>query len=132
MIRVTYEEVQGIFETDLTELQINNFIRGANLIVENSLVPADALDDATLKEIELYLAAHLCCMRDQRVSSNSVRNVSESYQYKLGLRLEVTMYGQQCLIFDTTGILHNLNKGRKSASMSFIGGNITDKLSIEL
>jgi trans-2-enoyl-CoA reductase len=127
-MRVTSDEVKVIYDTTLTDTQIDAFINTANIVVNKNLED-EITDDDLLKEIELYLAAHFCSMRDQRVSSNSVRSVSESYQYRLGLRLEVTMYGQQALILDNTGTLANLNKGRKMASISFIGGDLSEELS---
>lgn len=117
--RVTEAEVRMICEVDtaITGATFDVFISAANILV-NGIV---GLPAATLKEIERWLSAHFVSIRDQRVSSESA-GVSQSFQVSLGLNLQVTMYGQQALMLDTTGYLlrKSLSKGARPASLKTI------------
>ena len=78
--------------------------------------------------IERWLSAHFIAVMDQRAAREGVTPVSISYQYKLGLNLQSTMYGQQAILLDTSGALGRLNRGVKKASMTFVGGDLSDEL----
>ncbi len=106
MARVTPTEVKEIIEIDstITDPQIEVFIISANLLTNRC--EANGLTDAdTLKEVERWLSAHLVAIRDTRSSSEKADVVAQSFQYKLGLNFNVTMYGQQALLMDASGTL---------------------------
>jgi hypothetical protein len=67
------------------------------------------LSDARLSEIELYLAAHFCSLREPRLASEGIDVLSARYQGKTGMYLEATHYGQMAMMFDSTGTLRRWN-----------------------
>lgn len=120
MARVTALEVQEIIEVDSTVLEttpdLTPYISAATSLVDELLVGKH--DDDRLKEIERWLAAHFVAIRDVRRSSEKAGTVSESYQYKLGLGLSVTMHGQQAVRLDTSGTLYDLDQiGQKRSAI---------------
>lgn len=113
MARVTAADIQEILDVSSDVLtatpDLTPYITAANLLVTD-LLGSSSLSDDTLKEIERWLAAHFVAIRDPRTASEKAGSVGESYQYKLGLRLEVTTYGQQAIALDTTGTLADVNQ----------------------
>ena len=115
MARVTSDEVKEIIEVSSEVTDLTPFITAANLMVTDYLDGVHS--DELLKEIERWLAAHFVSIRDNRRASEKADDVAESYQYKLGLGLESSMYGQQAMRMDSSGKLTTANKsgGKKSA-----------------
>lgn len=105
--RVTQAEVEAIFDTALTDL--SPFITVANQMVTRYCTGGD-MSDAELKEVERWLSAHFASVQDARTASEKAGPVSENYQYKVGLDLDFTKYGQQAMVLDATGGLANWNK----------------------
>jgi len=123
--RVTAAQVSVLLiETELTTTQIDIFIPTATNVVDNNLADT-TLSDATLAIIELWLAAHFCRISEKAVGNETAGEIQEGFQYRLGLRLEVTMYGQQAVALDTTGTLRRLNdKGLAvTPELIFVGGD---------
>jgi len=118
--RVTDDEVFEIIETSLTDIDV--FINTANLMVTGYLT-GKGLSDATLKEIEKYISAHILSLRDPRTKSVGVDVLSESYQGQWGLGLNGTSYGQTAILLDTSGTLGMLAKNgfAQASSMNVIG-----------
>ena len=108
--RVTEDEVKEIIEVDTSITSIVPFITVANQLVTSECTDS-SLTDAILKEIERWLAAHFVAIRDMRRSSEKAGTVAENFQHSLGLNLQVTMYGQQACMLDTSGALLALSKG---------------------
>ncbi len=112
MARVTDAEVKEIMATSI---DTTPFIEVANLEVTEKLGDSSLSTDR-LKQIEKFLAAHLSCMKDPRVSNKKIGDASKSYSgVGGGLSLNATSYGQTVKMLDTTGILER-NDGKKSAS----------------
>ena len=110
MARTTAALVRGIIETDdVTIPDLDPFIDTSNTLVTECCAGVAAYDAARLELIERWLAAHFYAIRDNR-RSNEQADVSQAFQYKLGLILQVTMYGQQALMLDTAGGLAALSK----------------------
>ena len=113
MARVSEQDVKDILETAKTTLQIAPFLRSANLIVTNSLGSTD-LSDATLAEIEKWVAAHLVTiMAGGQVIEERVGDVATTYATSVDWKtvgLYTTLYGKQALMLDTTGRLADLGK----------------------
>jgi len=121
--RVSAAEVREIVDVDSSISDLTPFIEMATLIVDEELDDSGiGHTDARLKQIELLLAAHFVCIRDPRVGNEKAGPVGASYQYKLGLGLQVTTYGQQAMMMDSSGKLAEMNnkKGRKAASLKTI------------
>ncbi len=107
MARVTDVEVKEIFDTDI---DTTPFINTANALVTNKLA-SEGLDDDTLKQIELYLAAHFACAKDPRITNEKIGDASNTYQLpKNGSGLNATAYGEAAIMLDSTGILLNSTK----------------------
>lgn len=115
--RVTEVEVEEIIEVD-SSLSLTPFITAANIIVNDNLSDSSlSIATATLKEIERWLAAHLTQIRSNSlVRSEGVKGVTQAFQYRLGLNLQSTMYGQQAMMLDPTGTLAKLNKGEDAST----------------
>lgn len=125
--RVTVTEVKQIIEIDSTivDADLEVFITSANILTNKVNVDGGITDASQLKEIERWLSAHLMAIRDLRVDSEKAGPVSQKFQYKLALNFNVTMYGQQALILDTSGTLATLqrdaSRGKIRASLSTLG-----------
>lgn len=118
--RNTQAEVRAIAEFE-DSLTLTPFINLANRFTD-SVCTDSSLTEAQLKDIELYLSAHFASLREQRIASEKAGPVSASYQYKVGYRLDATMFGQQAILLDTSGALAELNrkKGRRTARINGI------------
>lgn len=98
------------------DADLEGFILSANELVTE--VCAGVLkDDGTayytdvrLELIERWLSAHFYKHLSKESSFESAGRVQVSYQYKVGLALLNTMYGQQALALDTNGGLAALSK----------------------
>jgi hypothetical protein len=113
MARTTVDDVKEILDTgSLTDAQITAFIGAATILVDD--VSGDSCMDATrLAEIERWLAAHLVSMRALQPVREKIGDASVTYgtsDAALGQGLKSTLYGQQALALDCSGIL-----GRSSA-----------------
>jgi len=114
--RVTHEEVLEIIDTDIEDT--TPFITIANLLVTAKL-SGESLEDAHLKEIERWLAAHFVAIRDPRALSEGIGDARVTYTFESGKGLEATPYGQQVLTLDTTGKMKQL--GKTPVSMTAMG-----------
>ena len=105
--RITVDDLVEIFETELTEAQLSAFVNSAHYVIQNNLL-SSGLSSDILTEIHKYLAAHFASLRDQRIASERVADVSMNYQGKTDMGLNATLYGQTALMLDTSGSLANL------------------------
>lgn len=69
-----------------------------------------------LELIETWLAAHFYAVRDPRRTQEGVGSVQEQFQSKVDLGLNVTHYGQQAMLLDTTGTLRAMATGSVAAT----------------
>lgn len=108
MARVTSDEVKQIINTTLDPTP---FIEAASVVVTDRLA-SESLGITTLKEIERWLAAHFLAIRDPQKKSQSIDGASETYVMAsvTGEGLKSTLYGQQALMLDSSGVLSNLGK----------------------
>ncbi len=128
-VRVTVEQVMRLFldaTPDVSSLQIEEAIETANSIVDERLVgtltPAlSYLSDATLTQIEKYLAAHFVALVDTPTSREGVSVISESVQQKVDLGLLYTKYGQQAVLLDATGTLRDMTAVKSKAPAAVRG-----------
>ena len=105
--RISVADLIEIFDTELTNAQLAAFVNSAHYVIQNNLL-SRGLGTDILTEIHKYLAAHFASLRDQRIQSERVADVSMTYQGKTGMYLESTYYGQMALTLDTSGTLANL------------------------
>ncbi len=112
--RTTIAQVQKIVATDVTIVGsdgsgLSAFIDTANNLV-TQICTGSGYTAETLELIERWLSAHFYSISDTRRASEQAGSVQESVQYKLGLNLQVTIYGQQAMLIDTAGNLGALQK----------------------
>jgi hypothetical protein len=121
MARITDAELRGIIELD-SDFVTTEFINYANSLVTDICVP-EGYSDGTLRNIEIWLAAHFCANsnRAQQVAQETAGPVSATYQYRLGLFLASTMYGQQALAMDWKGGLAALSKRLETGRKGKVG-----------
>ena len=105
--RITVDDLVEILETELTEAQLSAFVNSAHYLIQANLL-SSGLSSDVLTEIHKYLAAHFASLRDQRIESERVADVSMKYQGKTDMGLNATFYGQTALMLDTSGSLANL------------------------
>jgi hypothetical protein len=69
--------------------------------------PGKITDADTLKYVELYLAGHFLLMQEREgpMARESFGDTSEAYHNIYGPGLEASRFGQQAMMFDTTGTL---------------------------
>lgn len=79
----TASDVQDLLDTDLTTSEIDPFLTAAQRFVTDQLESED-IENATLTEIEKYLAAGIVTLRDPRLVSAQIDDVQESYQRETG------------------------------------------------
>ena len=114
--RATEEEVLEIMpaNTSLTEDTILPFVTSANVFVTDLLV--GKLTDATLKEIEKWLAAHMASVVNERLSKEAgAGGAYIKYAGEWGKELASTQFGQMVLMLDTSNTLRNLMTGKRAA-----------------
>ena len=111
--RINEDEVLAIIAVDSDITDLDPFIDGAHIIVE-AILGTSGLAEATLKEIERWIAAHLLAVsRQPPAGQNTTGSAQVSFRSpKLGEFLCGTAYGQQALILDSTGLLASTGSGR--------------------
>ena len=126
--RVEVNELKEILDTELSDPALVTFISVSNRLVTSHLGSEDSLSAAQLKDIELFLAAHIiACTIEQQVQKEQVGADGEAqvtYQGQTGKGLDFTGYGQTVKMLDTTGILANVvgkSKATVYAVTSFSG-----------
>lgn len=125
--RTDADAMQEIAEIDLVSTpSLTPFISAAHSLVESVI---DSDDDDMLTIVETWLAVHFYHVKDMRPASESAGAVSQSFQYQLGLGLDVTMYGQQAKLLDATGSLarwdQQIKKGRRRRTgVTWVGTEI--------
>jgi len=101
------DAVKEIIETDLTDAQINAFLNTAYYITRPLSGNLGACGGATAEcNIIMWLAAHFITIRERQTSSESVAGEwSVKYLGEDGLGLDASLYGQQALVLDCSGML---------------------------
>lgn len=120
-IRTTSELVAGIIEVD-EAIPLEPFILAASLLVDKVAADENVDHDATtLEVIERWLSAHFYAQRDPRPTSERAGTVSQSLQSAVAVGLDNTHYGQMAMTLDTSGRLRSLSKGKRRASVTWLG-----------
>lgn len=134
LCRVTVSEVTDIYDTNMDSDKIQRFIQSAHVLV-NSTLASSGLAADVLKEIELWISAHFIYMRDPQALRSKIGD-SEAWHFPASVTtafargLNLTPYGQQALVFDTTGSLASLGKqkGKFRAAPRENSGDFTSGL----
>lgn len=107
-MRTSQEKVEAIIDVN-EGVDLTPFMEVANELVTECCLDS-GYTDSRLEKIETWLSAHLYAVKDMRPASENIGEVSVNYQYRVGLYLEATMYGQQAMVLDTEGNLAELSK----------------------
>lgn len=119
MARTNDTLVRSVIDLDAAFVTTIHITTASELVTEKC-VPSGYSDDR-LQLIETWLAAHFCAIMQQISASETAGSVNQSFQYRLGLNLAVTMWGQQALILDTGGGLAALNKSTEDGKRRTCG-----------
>lgn len=106
--RVTSADVKAIIDTPL---DVCSFISTANLLVDELLLD-EGMSDELLHQIELYLAAHFAALTEERggLIRSSTGDSAETFDDVYGMGFQLTRYGQQAMIMDTSGTLKEIQE----------------------
>lgn len=127
--RATNALVRAIIEVDSTITDLTPFINASHSLIE---AQCEGIEEAEAIEVETWLAAHFVSIRDNRAYREQVGQVEIVYQYKLGLGLACSMYGQMAMNLDSTGGLARWNasvlKGNsgKTVGVTWVGTKVTE------
>lgn len=112
-------KVRKIVDLDV-DLDVDPFIDAAEEIVAEVCATAKKADGVTpyhsdhrLTVISTWLAAHFVCILDPRAQRERVAVLTFEAQSKVGLALDVTHYGQQAKVLDSSGGLAKLDAQAK-------------------
>lgn len=127
MAWVTEAEVREIAPELDADLTLTPFIATAESVIT---AHCSSLGVTQRAVVDRWLSAHFAFIALGRAASEKADVVGQAYQYKVGLFLENTMYGQQAMLLDTTGGLAALNarmkKGLAKSSVEWLGESVDD------
>lgn len=119
--RTSAERVKEIVTTSISdEVVASNMLFTANNLVTTHLLNEGYSSD-TLEQIEMYLAAHLVALSEEKggLIRTQFGDAEEWYsdQYDTGLRM--TRFGQTALALDSSGVLANISAAAKVLKAQF-------------
>lgn len=120
--RCTAVDVKSILSTVVDDTNIEVFIGVANRFITEHLGDDTTLSDAQLKDIEMFLTAHIIAStKDPKPQEENIGegDYEVKYQGETGKDLDATSYGQVVKMLDTTGTLAAM-AGKKKASLTAV------------
>ena len=112
--RIVPVDLLAIVETQLKDLR--PFLLSAHFVVEQTLLPADQVDDEVKREIERWLAAHFLSAPEPegRLTRVKVGDIEEHYAIPSfeATGLTSSEYGRNAIHLDPTGKLGQIGKVR--------------------
>ncbi len=122
-IRTNAAAVKKIIEVDDTAVpDLDPFIEVASMLVDEIITTVEGGYTSPQAElIERWLAAHFYAVRDNRIDTEKAGPVSQKNQFRVGLNLNVTIYGQQAMVIDFKGGLAIINKKAEQGLRTTIG-----------
>ena len=126
MARVTAAEVKLIIETDLPDATVDAFIDSATKLVDQYIADATCHGTDSLKQVELWLSAHLLSIRDKALSSEKLGDAQDTQRAPgvLLKGLDSSFWGQMARAFDCSGTL--ADSGKRGVQVVTFGGAGTD------
>jgi len=112
---ITDAELKSICVEIESDADTTIFIASAHSVIYDYYATSTRFTAARLKMIELYLAAHFAAITNPVASFEGIGKLQESVQYKVGLGLEYTKYGQQALLLSNGTLL------RKRVGITWLG-----------
>ena len=118
--------------TELTDIQLEQRINMAWAVTRQlSGKLGDCGGNTTLCEITALLAAHFVTVSERQTKSESVANEwTVEYLGDSGTGLKASMYGQNAIAMDCSGILAELAEGVKRTSYSVYGQYDNDDVTL--
>lgn len=116
---VTVDDVKTIYPT---QADLTGYLATAQTLVSEQL-SGKGLTDATLDQITIYLTAHFAVIGLEHGGMRAKRMGEASESYKTpgdkDLGLKATLFGQQALLFDTSGTLSAIGANSQSLPALF-------------
>lgn len=127
MVAVTAADVLKIADLTLTTDDIAAAITTAERLTTELDLSGKGLGADMLWEVQKFLAAHFCQMKERQTKSEKVGGeVSATFMGKDDFGLYSTIHGQQAIAMDVTGTLASFAKGRKRASIRLLVSEYDD------
>lgn len=129
---VLVNDVRAIYPTDRLDSEIQQFLTGALLIVNEDIRSKYTITDARADLITKYLAAHLIALSDTKAEGGTftggalkrskMGEADESYETPGAdmYGFHATRWGQTALAFDTTGALSALSTAKLKAQFRVV------------
>jgi len=122
MARTTQVEVNKVFEIDTSVIvDITPFLTGANRLV-TKFCSTDDYSETELTEIETWLAAHFCSVKQKIANSEKVDVLSEKFEGQTGMGLQSSLYGQTAMALDWAGGLASWDAIARKGIRKVTGG----------
>ncbi len=111
MARVTSTEVKVIISTTMVDADVDAHIDIANRFITDVL-SSKGMSSARLKDIELYMSAHLIMIFQEKggVKSERIGDSQRTYSVLSSDGLKMSRYGQTAAMLDTSGTLLSVDK----------------------
>ena len=114
MPRNEVSDVRAIITTAADDTAITACLASANAFLTDLFDATDKISEATIKEIERWLTAHLIASTiTQQVSEAKAGSAEVKFQGTTGMRLDATRYGQNAVSLDPTNKLSDVVKGER-------------------
>ena len=125
--RVEPSEIRDIIPDYDENIPLQPFRKMANALTDRvAAQDSDSvLGTAELAIIEQCLAAHFYESRDHDLSEVKTDNASGVFTGQFGMGLDRTRHGQNAMLFDETGYLRQISKGKVVCSIEW-GGKAPD------
>ncbi len=121
-VRVSADKVKEVIKTSLDDSVIDgSMIATASLYVDTHLTDVGH-SDSILERIELYLAAHITALTEERggLKGGKTGDASEFLADVFHEGFRSTRYGQLAIALDTSGTLVRLGSSALKAELSVI------------
>lgn len=106
-IRATVADVRILLDDSTATVDL--FISQANIVVDELLAPggSSSLSNERLALIETYIATHFATLVREKgaIQESQIGESKERYHNIYAAGFKATRYGQQAILFDTTGVL---------------------------
>lgn len=109
----------------LATAQLASCLTSSGLMVARLVTAAAAkgvtLSSAEQDAIQNYLAAHLYSISDRPIKQKGTSAKYATFDGQTSMGLKATLYGQQAIALDPSGVLSNLDTPRRSIGMAWLG-----------
>lgn len=122
-MQVAAADVKLIIKTSLPDDTVERMILTADRLLIQHIDPAGTVSNDMRDEIQMYVAAHFCAIRDRQAktqSADGVNFVMDGGNKEGMVGLMETFWGRQAIMLDPSGALAKLNTpSRKRLRFNF-------------